>query len=154
MLRPHRRTWHRPLWGTGHEIFEWRPFLWSYRNGSMVKDTELLGIHNLFPCLLWLFQPTMGQVPVCESAVFWDFKFFTSSLLLQNSALTAASHHLSLHPSPVYLSMLPLYMLIFPLNHPLQSCNILSAAVQVDPAYPGLLPLCHSPPLLANTELV
>lgn len=50
--------------------------------------------------------------------------------------------------------MLPLYMLIFPLSHPLQYCSILSAAVQVDPAHPGWLPLCHSPPLLANTELV
>lgn len=66
---------------------------------SMVKDTKLLGAHNLFPCLLLLFQPTTGQVLVCESAVFWDF--FTSSLQLEDSAFTAASHHLSLLPSPV-----------------------------------------------------
>lgn len=37
---------------------------------SMIKDTKLLGLHNLTPCLLLLFQPAMRQVLVCESAIF------------------------------------------------------------------------------------
>lgn len=95
-LRPYRRTWQRPLQGTGHEIFEWTPFLWGYPDGSMVKDTKLLGIHNLFPCLLLLFQLTVGQVLVCESTIFRHFNFFTASLLLQNSALNAAFNSASI----------------------------------------------------------
>lgn len=55
------------------EIPGQRPSLRGYPNGSMVKDMGLLSIHNLYPCLFLFFWPTVGQVLVCESAIFWYF---------------------------------------------------------------------------------